>query len=117
MLQYLHTKYGFSVAILKYYILPLLAFLSMALTTEEKSEIISKYSQAKGDTGSPEIQIAILSKEIEKLQGHLGENKHDSPAKRGLLSKLAKRRRLLRYLSIHNEDRYQKIIKSLNLKK
>lgn len=89
----------------------------MALTTEEKSEIIAKYSQAKGDTGSPEIQIAILSKEIEKLQGHLNENKHDSPAKRGLLSKLAKRRRLLRYLSIHNEDRYAKIIKGLNLKK
>ncbi|MFA5025561.1 MAG: 30S ribosomal protein S15 [Candidatus Shapirobacteria bacterium] len=89
----------------------------MALTTEEKSEIISKYSQAKGDTGSPEIQVAILSKEIEKLQGHLGENKHDSPAKRGLLSKLAKRRRLLRYLSIHNEERYAKIVKGLNLKK
>lgn len=50
----------------------------MALTTEEKKEIITKYSQAKGDTGSPEIQVAILSKELEKLQSHLGENKHDS---------------------------------------
>ena len=89
----------------------------MALTKDEKDVIITKYAQAKGDTGSPEIQVSILSKEIEKLQAHLNENKHDSPAKRGLLSKIAKRRRLLRYLSIHNEDRYTKIIKSLNLKK
>ena len=89
----------------------------MALTKEEKQEIIKSYSQAKGDTGSPEIQIAILSKEIEKLQGHLTENKHDSPAKRGILSKIAKRRRLLRYLSIHNPERYSAIIKALGLKK
>lgn len=89
----------------------------MALTKDEKSDIIKKFSQAKGDTGSPEIQIAILTKEIEKLQGHLTENKHDSPAKRGILSKIAKRRRLLRYLSNHNPERYVKIIKDLNLKK
>jgi small subunit ribosomal protein S15 len=89
----------------------------MALTKEEKTEIITKFSQAKGDTGSPEIQIAILSKEVEKLQGHLTDNKHDSPAKRGILSKIAKRRRLLRYLSIHNPDRYSTIIKTLGLKK
>jgi small subunit ribosomal protein S15 len=89
----------------------------MALTADEKQVLITKYSQAKGDTGSPEIQVALLSKEIEKLQGHLAENKHDSPAKRGLLSKLAKRRRLLRYLSSHNVERYTKIIKELGLKK
>lgn len=89
----------------------------MALTTDEKQALITKYSQAKGDTGSPEIQVALLSKEVEKLQGHLAENKHDSPAKRGLLSKLAKRRRLLRYLSSHNLERYTKIIKDLGLKK
>ncbi len=89
----------------------------MALTKEEKQIIIDKFSQAKGDTGSPEIQIAILSKEVEKLQGHLVENKHDSPAKRGILTKIAKRRRLLRYLSIHNPERYTDIVKSLGLKK
>ena len=89
----------------------------MALTKDEKTSVVTKFSQAKGDTGSPEIQVAILSKEIDKLQGHLGDNKHDSPAKRGLLSKIAKRRRLLRYLSLHNEERYGKLIKSLNLKK
>ena len=89
----------------------------MALTPDEKQALITKYSQAKGDTGSPEIQVALLSKEVEKLQGHLAENKHDSPAKRGLLSKLAKRRRLLRYLSSHNLERYTKIINDLGLKK
>jgi len=89
----------------------------MALTKEEKTDIVTKFSQAKGDTGSPEIQVAILSKEMEKLQSHLGENKHDSPAKRGLLSKIAKRRRLLRYLSIHNPERYGKVVKDLGLKK
>ncbi|MFA5532113.1 MAG: 30S ribosomal protein S15 [Candidatus Shapirobacteria bacterium] len=89
----------------------------MALTKEEKNVIIEKFAQAKGDTGSPEVQIAILSKEVEKLQGHLTENKHDSPAKRGILSKIAKRRRLLRYLSIHNPERYTAVLKSLGLKK
>ena len=89
----------------------------MALTTEEKKSIITKFAQAKDDTGSPEVQIAILSKEIEKLQGHLAENKHDSPAKRGILSKIAKRRRLVRYLSSHNPERYVKVVKDLGLKK
>jgi small subunit ribosomal protein S15 len=89
----------------------------MALTKDEKAKLITKFSQAKGDTGSPEIQIAIISFEIDKLQGHLGGNKHDSPAKRGLLAKIAKRRRLLRYLQTHNVERYQKVIKDLGLKK
>lgn len=89
----------------------------MALTKEEKQAIITKYAQDKGDTGSPEIQSAILSSEIEKLQQHLVENKHDGPAKRGLLTKIAKRRRLLRYLSLHNPERYTKVIKELGLKK
>lgn len=89
----------------------------MALTKDEKTVLIDKFAQATGDTGSPEIQVAILSKEIEKLQGHLGGNKHDSPAKRGLLSKIAKRRRLLRYLSMRNLERYNKILKELGLKK
>jgi small subunit ribosomal protein S15 len=89
----------------------------MALTKDEKQSLITKYAQDKGDTGSPEVQVAILTKQIEKLQGHLAENKHDSPAKRGLLSKIAKRRRLLRYLTEHTPDRYAKLIKELGLKK
>lgn len=89
----------------------------MALTKDEKKQILDKFAQASGDTGSPEIQVALLSKEIEKLQEHLNANKHDSPAKRGLLSKLAKRRRLLRYLTGNSNDRYAKLIKELGLKK
>ena len=89
----------------------------MALTKDEKSDIIAKFSQAKGDTGSPEIQVAILTKEVDKLQSHIGDKSHDTPAKRAILSKVAKRRRLLRYLMEHNPDRYAKIIKSLGLKK
>ncbi|MBU1130097.1 30S ribosomal protein S15 [Patescibacteria group bacterium] len=89
----------------------------MALTTEEKQEIIKKFAQIKGDTGSPEIQIALLSLEIEKLQKHLEENKHDFPGKRGLLTKIAKRRRLLRYLTKNEAGRYKKLIKELGLKK
>ena len=89
----------------------------MALTKEEKQVIIEKFAQAKGDTGSPEVQIAILTKEIDKLQSHLTDNKHDSPAKRGILSKISKRRRLIRYLSAHNPERYVEITKSLGLKK
>lgn len=89
----------------------------MALTKEEKQKIINKYAQAKNDTGSPEIQVALLTAQITNLQEHIQNNKHDSPAKRGLLSKIAKRRRLLRYLSLHNQKRYQRLIKSLGLKK
>lgn len=89
----------------------------MALTTEEKKVIIEKFAQDKGDTGSPEVQIAILTKEIEKLQGHLTENKHDSPAKRGILTKISKRRRLLRYISVHSPERYAAVTKALGLKK
>lgn len=89
----------------------------MALTKDEKQDIIKKFSQAKGDTGSPEIQVALLTSEIEKLSKHIEENKHDSPAKRGILSKIAKRRRLLRYLSMHNPERHAKMIKELGLKK
>lgn len=89
----------------------------MALNQADKNKIIAKFAQAKGDTGSPEIQIALLTSEIENLQKHLTENKHDVPGKRGLLSKIAKRRRLLRYLMEHAKDRYQKLIKELDLKK
>lgn len=89
----------------------------MPLPKDEKTKIIKKFAQAEGDTGSPEIQVALLISEIKHLQGHLGEHKHDAPAKRALLTKVAKRRRLLRSLSSHNADRYQAIVKALKLKK
>jgi len=87
------------------------------LTKEEKAKIIKKFAQAKGDTGSPEIQVALLTAEITRLQAHLKEHKQDVPAKRALLAKIAKRRRLLRYLSSRNPDRYQALIKALKLRK
>jgi len=89
----------------------------MPLKKEEKDKIIKKFSQAKGDTGSPEIQVALLSEQINKLKAHLDDHKHDVTAKRGLLTKIAKRRRLLRYLSLHNEERYASITKALKLNK
>ncbi len=89
----------------------------MALNKKEKQDLIKKYAVEKADTGSPEVQVAILTKSIDKLQSHLGDNKHDSPAKRGLLTKLAKRRRLLRYLLSRDKKRYEKLIKALGLKK
>lgn len=89
----------------------------MALNKEEKKKIIKKFAQGKGDTGSPEIQIALLAREIQKLKEHLDEHKHDAAAKRGLLTKIAKRRRLLRYLASRSEDRYVTLTKSLELQK
>jgi small subunit ribosomal protein S15 len=91
--------------------------IKMVLTREEKQEVIKKFAQAKGDTGSPEVQIALLTRQIEKLKEHLSEHKHDATAKRGLLSKIAKRRRLLRYLSLHHQKRYETLVKSLGLSK
>jgi len=89
----------------------------MPLTKDEKKKLIDEFSQAKGDTGSPEIQVALLTNSVEKLKAHLSQNKQDQPAKRGILDKISKRRRLLRYLSTHNKERYQELIKKLGLKK
>ena len=89
----------------------------MPLTKEEKQTIIKKFAQGKGDTGSPEVQVALLTLQIKKLKTHLDAHPHDSAAKRGLLSKIAKRRRLLRYLAAHDSARYQRLIKKLGLRK
>lgn len=89
----------------------------MALIPSEKKKIIKKFSTKKGDTGSPEVQIALLTAQIEKLTGHLKEHKKDVHSRRGLLSMVSKRRRLLNYLSQKNQERYQVIIKKLGLKK
>ena len=88
----------------------------MPLNKKDKAKIIKKFAQAKDDTGSPEIQVALLAAEIESLQGHIKDHKHDSPAKRALLTKVAKRRRLLRYLASHNVDRYQSLAETLGMK-
>ncbi len=89
----------------------------MALAKEEKHKIIEKYAREKGDTGSPEVQIALLSAQIDKLSEHLKEHKKDVHSRRGLLSMVAKRRRLLNYLKGRDEERYGKLVKELNLDK
>lgn len=87
----------------------------MALTIEEKKKIIKQFAQTKGDTGSPEVQIALLSSKIKKLTKHLKEHKKDVHSRRGLLSMVSKRRRLLNYLTKKDEKRYRKIIDSLKI--
>ncbi len=89
----------------------------MALKKDSKLELIKKFSREKGDTGSPEVQIALLSAQIDKLVEHLKEHKKDVHSRRGLLSMVAKRRRLLAYLRKRDEERYKELIKSLKLDK
>jgi len=84
---------------------------------DNKQEIIKKYAQHKGDTGSPEVKGALLTYKIEKLIGHLDENKKDNHSRRGLLKIVAKRRRILNYLQKLDAKRYKKLIKELALKK
>ena len=89
----------------------------MALSTEEKLGLIKKFAREKGDTGSPEVQIALLSAQIDKLVGHLKEHSKDVHSRRGLLSMVAKRRRLLTYLRKRDEERYKNLTKELKLEK
>ena len=89
----------------------------MALTKDQKEEIIKKFSREKGDTGSPEVQIALLTSQIEKLAEHLKDHKKDVHSRRGLLSMVAKRRRLLNYLKERDEERYNNLTKELKLEK
>lgn len=84
---------------------------------EDKQKIINEFAQKKGDTGSPEVQVALLTQKIQNLTHHLGENKKDNHSRRGLLKVIAKRRRIINYLQKLDEDRYKKLIKKLGLKK
>ena len=90
---------------------------NMALTPEEKKKTITKFSREHGDTGSPEVQIALLSLQIDKLTAHLKEHAKDVHSRRGLLSMVAKRRRLLTYLRKRDEERYKNLVKELKLEK
>lgn len=85
--------------------------------SDGKKKIIEKFSQGKNDTGSPEVQIALLSDRIQKLTGHLQKHAHDVHSRRGLLTIVSKRRRLLNYLAKKAKERYEKIIKELGLTK
>lgn len=88
----------------------------MPLTTTQKKEIISEFQTAKGDTGSPEVQIALLTKRVTRLAEHLKDHNHDVHSRRGLLSMIAKRRRLINFLKKVDENRVANILKRIGLK-
>jgi small subunit ribosomal protein S15 len=89
----------------------------MALAADQKTALISKYRINKQDVGSPEVQVAVLSQRILQLNDHFKANKKDHSSRRGLLSMVARRRRLLKYLKSRSADRYQKLIASLGIRR
>ena len=89
----------------------------MPLDIKSKQQIIEEFATHKGDTGSPEVQAALLSEQIKNLTSHLKEHSHDIHSRRGLLSMVNKRRRLLQYLVKKDEDRYKVVIEKLGLSK
>jgi small subunit ribosomal protein S15 len=88
----------------------------MPLTTDKKQEIIKSYQTGDGDTGSPEVQIALLTTRINRLADHLKEHIHDTHSRRGLLSMIAKRRRLVNFLEKVDKTRSGDILKKIGLK-
>lgn len=88
----------------------------MALKKTQKTDIITSYATHEQDTGSPEVQIALLTEKIKKLTEHLKEHAGDDHSRRGLLQMVGKRRRLLRYLTQKDAERYKAIVEKLNLK-
>jgi small subunit ribosomal protein S15 len=89
----------------------------MPLSSESKSNIIADYSRANNDTGSPEVQVALLSKRISELTDHFGEHKKDHHSRQGLLKMVNKRRKLLDYLKEKDQDRYRELISRLGLRR
>ena len=89
----------------------------MALLKEEKKEIVERFQTSKNDTGSAEVQIAILTEEINRLTEHMKQNTHDYHSQRGLLKKGGQRKNLLKYLASKDVNRYRKVIKELGLRK
>lgn len=89
----------------------------MSITAEKKQELIKQYATKEGDTGSPEVQVAILTHRIVQLTEHFKTHKKDNHSRRGLLMLVNKRRKLLDYLNRKDADRYQALIKSLGLRK
>ncbi len=89
----------------------------MALSTAKKAEIVKEFGTAENDTGSPEVQVALLTANIETLQGHFKEHSHDHHSRVGLLRMVSQRRKLLNYLRSKNSDRYLKLIKRLGLRR
>ncbi len=88
----------------------------MSITKENKKEIISKFAVNPKDTGSAEVQIAVLSERINNLREHFKNHKHDNHSKKGLLAMVNKRKSLLSYLSKKDKSKYEEIIKTLNIR-
>ena len=89
----------------------------MPLTKEAKQDVIQKFGRTENDTGSPEVQVALLTARINELTEHLREHKKDHHSRRGLLMLVGKRRRLLDYLKVKDAQRYSDLIKRLNIRK
>ena len=89
----------------------------MALSAPQKEQIIGDYKQGDGDTGSPEVQIALLTQRITEMTGHMQSNRHDYHSRRGLLMMVGRRNRLLKYLQRKDRQRYLDLIKRLGLRK
>jgi small subunit ribosomal protein S15 len=89
----------------------------MAMSPQEKAQVVKDYQLVEGDTGSPEVQVALLTININKLQGHFGEHKKDHHSRRGLIRMVNQRRKLLDYLKRKNSDRYSKLIERLGLRR
>ncbi len=89
----------------------------MALSAEDKAAIVKDNARGEGDTGSPEVQVALLTANINKLQGHFAEYKKDHHSRRGLIRMVNQRRKLLDYLKSKDVDRYSQLIKKLGLRR
>ncbi|MEF8793758.1 30S ribosomal protein S15 [Thiohalorhabdus sp.] len=89
----------------------------MSITAEKKNELIGEFKQHDGDTGSPEVQIALLTERITNLTEHLKEHKHDHHSRRGLLKMVGQRRKLLDYLKREDVNRYRDLIQRLGIRK
>ena len=89
----------------------------MAISKEKKETLIREFAKSAGDTGSVEVQVALLTEDIRALTEHFNDNKKDFSSKRGLLIKVSKRKRFLGYLEKHDFAKYQEVIKRLGLKK
>lgn len=89
----------------------------MSITVGRKAELIKKFAQKDGDTGSPEVQVAILSERISNLTEHFKDHKKDNHSRRGLLKMVSQRRRLLDYVKRNDDGRYQKLIAELGLRR
>ncbi|MDP7311244.1 MAG: 30S ribosomal protein S15 [Alphaproteobacteria bacterium] len=89
----------------------------MSIAAERKQKLVDEFATEKGDTGSPEVQVSILSERIKNLTEHLAQHKKDHHSRRGLLIMVGKRRRLLDYLKRKNQERYLTLIKRLDLRR